>query len=705
MSNLIRRKFGDEQLTKEEAVRLAVLKHHKFEELDLHIGDMFFYDHQVVRVTGFKIEKYKHHQHEITNPRIYIEYYSINARTWYKRTGGYEYVSEYSKPTGPKLTKDPETYLAEALKAIETGDISKYKFQQTQSEEDETGLMHVGSKESLEAVKGDLESKVNQIEIITGFMHLEMERRRMEIEMVKRSLEAQVALFEKKIEKLYKVILTIELFLGVKEHIIQLQEGNPAAPDSPICVRQTIYYMDEEVGDPGSDLQGLEFKSIKDFDTWVVKDKNYIKLVPESKGIIALQVRRNKKEREIDNPYVRMLIEIKDTYTYLLLRNGDNVYRLGTDKLEFRPRLFPNRKELQSLKDIWDKVESKGSDKLTEKQSLALKDSEIYSKWSSFTDGELKESIEDSVMRYKMKFTVLQGLIMRTAIFHPLSKPISFFTAKAQEDDLVRLIYDDELTLPTGRLSFHDWLSQLNEKIQEGSRIVLGWTHKGRSKVRDEKVRHYYSIERPGRFDDRYRGRGGRNEWINTPKEPGNGLYYLSSTIRNVRVQPTEADKWRMEDMKFLCIKYNPGGEVINYWDRWDDGHERKNNISYIIFKEDEFIINYDDVKLEDIDFYLNSRIDRRNYLYIMPLLWQVKIEKEKEREQEKDFVTLVIGELIKLYGDKVSGSDVLKRRHVWDAIEWWKAKKVKWKRPIKQDEAKALRMIIKRLENQLKLN
>ncbi len=115
-------------------------------------------------------------------------------------------------------------------------------------------------------------------------------------------------------------------------------------------------------------------------------------------------------------------------------------------------------------------------------------------------------------------------------------------------------------------------------------------------------------------------------------------------------------------------------------------------------------LIRIVEFKIEDVNFYLTNRIDRRHYLSMMPLLWQVKVEKEKEREQEKDFVTLVIGEMIKLYGDRVSTSDVLKRKHVWEAIEWWKAKKVKWKRPIKQDEAKALRMVISKLERDLRL-
>ena len=718
MSNLIRRKFGDDLLPADEVTRLAVLKHHK-NKLDLKVGDMLFYgsDRDLIKILRFEVEKHSHHGNKYEKHLIYYAIWDIETQQWEQQSrGGSQHYTDgsYDRFFGCKFTGDPTKYLSEALEVIKSGDITKYMIHQTKSEEEDTGLMHVGSKESLEAVKGDLENTVNQIEIISGFMHLEMERRKYEIEKVKQRLQEQVVLFEKKIEKLHKVILTIELFLGVEEFVYQLQEGPAAPSDAPICVRQTLYYMDEEVGDPGQDLQGLEFKSIKDFDTWVVKDKNYTKLVPESKGIAALQIRRNKKDRgQIDNPYIKMHIEAQDKYTYLLLRNGDNVYRLGTDKLEFRPRMFPNKKELQDLKNVWDDVDQQEaklkkesgysySPDLSEGQQEILRVSEVEGgRFSNPDFTELREGLENSVMNYKMKFMVLQGLIMRTQIFHPLAKPISFFNAKSQEDDLVKLIFDDELCLPTGRLPFHDWLQELNEKIHEGSRIVLGWTHSGKEDVRGQKVRSYsYYEERPGRFDDRYKERGdSRNSWVNTPNEPKNGLYYLSNTVRNVRVK--RDGSYSYEDQKFLCIKYNPGGEIRNYWDRWDDGHERKNNISYIIFKDDAFIINYDDVKIEDIDFYLNSRIDRRHYLYIMPLLWQVKLEKQKEYEQEKDFVLLVRGELLKKHG--VDPHQI--NSFIWDAIEWWKAKKVKWKRPIKQDEAKALRMIIKRLQKQLKLN
>jgi len=36
--------------------------------------------------------------------------------------------------------------------------------------------------------------------------------------------------------------------------------------------------------------------------------------------------------------------------------------------------------------------------------------------------------------------------------------------------------------------------------------------------------------------------------------------------------------------------------------------------------------------------------------------------------------------------------------KSVWEAVEWWKYKN-KWKRPIEQNDAKALRMIEKRLK------
>ena len=65
------------------------------------------------------------------------------------------------------------------------------------------------------------------------------------------------------------------------EDIIQIQKGNKADQKTKISLRQQVLFMDEEVGDPSG--EGLDFDRIEEFDDWLTKDKNYLKLAPEAR--------------------------------------------------------------------------------------------------------------------------------------------------------------------------------------------------------------------------------------------------------------------------------------------------------------------------------------------------------------------------------------------------------------------------------------
>lgn len=73
----------------------------------------------------------------------------------------------------------------------------------------------------------------------------------------------------------------------------------------------------------------------------------------------------------------------------------------------------------------------------------------------------------------------------------------------------------------------------------------------------------------------------------------------------------------------------------------------------------------------------------------MLPLLETIREARLKEIEWEESFVKLLEGRTRKPEMD------------IWDAVEWWKLKN-KWKRPISQDDEKAIRMIEKRLNSNL---
>lgn len=98
--------------------------------------------------------------------------------------------------------------------------------------------------------------------------------------------------------------------------------------------------------------------------------------------------------------------------------------------------------------------------------------------------------------------------------------------------------------------------------------------------------------------------------------------------------------------------------------------------------------MNYDAISLTDIDYYLNSRIDRPNYIHYVPLLKTIRKQLMEELESEQMFIMLIRNTL------HISIAD---SNRVEDAITWWKYKN-KIKRPIQKDDALAFRMITKKL-------
>lgn len=758
-----------------------------------------------------------------------------------RRAKGYEYeyeIESFVKDIAfPKLSKTPDLLWKEAEKALENDDVEKYALDQAQAQEADgpnTQLMHVGSKEALAAVQMDLELKRAHAVSIQNTMSMIIEQKKRALERVKDKMNAMLVVFEKQIKKIARVITTIELYLGIEEEIVQIQEGPTATQDDPICIRQGIMYMDEEVGDPWDDGQGLEWdtKGIAAFDDWLTRNNNYKKVIPESKGIAAFQARRNfKKRASYGNPFANLSKMEADMQTFLLIRNGDNLYRLITDKINFRPRLFPKRDELQTLLEYWkvaDNIEqqNKNPDAWMSLDHLSEKDKEMFNSFNRRDHrktSEAKEFAEDSVFFYKMRITLFQGLIDRSTILYPLipNTEYKLFSPAAQEAGHVRLIYDDELTLPTGRKSFWNWMADLNAKIDYGSRIVLShnWSYLTTVGTHHEMEKSDFSRSKEihqDRLDDRY-GSGSTGNWSHIPPRPQEGMYFVHKGERwqnepvwinnpdfnpdlletpaceryspthlrqywpkflktynrdthrnrekdyhyelNPRIKMTYAEQityfgkvvekglhpsdheknktgiwihgilknprkihkctmvpvteWKKgkvietgdlepeyeyHDVKhnFMCIRYNPKDMVGEYRmirSRYldDEPTQRKLNISWKIYNDDAFIINYDGVTVEDIDFYLNSRTDRRHYMFMMPLLMKVRQTLLDERASEVDFKRLVQGEVLRITG--ILPTEL----QIDEAVEQWKTN-LKWKRAIAHDDTKALRMIVKRL-------
>ena len=457
-------------------------------------------------------------------------------------------------------------------------------------------------KASLVDAERQLQTTLNQMRIAERIL----KRKKWELQQF---VSAQLA----KIKQVQKVIGVIELYTGVYEEITQIQVGNPAAADVPVSFRQLLLYMDEEVGD--YDDGGIDIKHIEDFDNWLLASAdNLNKVLPEIKGVVALRVRRDAKHYS-SNMIENWWCNRGNFLTYLLIRNGENIYRIWGD-IYISPRLFPRRREFEAMaEDTWE-----------------------------------SKKIDDQIFDYKRHAILLQGLLDRTDIFSPIDVNIKILDDKTW-GGMLNFVFDDDMLLADGRQTWREWKRGINAKIEVGSRIffITGYDYN-----------RHYKIE--------------NRVCANYAPSPGEGVYEV--------VGPANIT-YHGHKFKFI---YNPGDDI---WDQDTfEYHERKKGIGFDFSPSDDMILNYDQISIEDIEFYLSSRVDRPNYLSMLPILREIRHRLLKEREFEAEFVKLVAGRL---------NADEQK---VWRAINWWKYKN-KWKRGLAKDDSKALRMIEQKVQNE----
>lgn len=189
-------------------------------------------------------------------------------------------------------------------------------------------------------------------------------------------VQARLIPIEAKIEEMTGVVdhvksrlFSLSLYAGFSERVKQVRNGAPAKADEVLRIMQRRLYMDEEAL-LAYEHGGMEFKHIKEFDRWIGKKKNFDRLLPFERCMVAFKVRRHVKDRrEIENPFLKIALEDQDELTFIYIRNGQRLFRINT-KLKFGPVLFPNRGEFS----------------LTENEPLMVKDSHGMGSWTGEDD-------------------------------------------------------------------------------------------------------------------------------------------------------------------------------------------------------------------------------------------------------------------------------------------------------------------------------
>lgn len=454
---------------------------------------------------------------------------------------------------------------------------------------------------------------------------------------------------EQTIAQMQKTIWTINLYLGRDEHIIHLVAGKPEAASTKIKIRQTVLYMDEECA-IAAHVGGLDIKSIEEFDEWLQKDPKHLhQVLPESKGIVALHVRRHKKEygniwedQRFNDANLR--------WTYFLIRNGENLYRVYVD-ITVGGIIFPGP----------DYYEDFFTETITDWNAPGRPQTTYPLKPGSQAYMRAMDSAESKRKHFLRIGLVLQGLMDRTDIFKPMPIDRINLCDQRHSEEWLQMIYDNENLISDGRPLFYEWQKTINSQLDVGHRIV-------------------------GRFCDYSSNLRGDEKYGGPSRiHPQRACTPTSGRLYTIETRGGE----RNNGYTF----YYPRNKETSYLrDRWGNPEWRapKSRASCWLLKTDRFFLNFDLATLEELNYYMVNRLSRNDYKDMIPILEAAIEAKNQEIEEEAPFHQLLVDQIIKKFG----GDQIHVEGQIEEIIRWWKFKN-RTHRALLSNDVSALKMII----------
>ncbi len=374
-------------------------------------------------------------------------------------------------------------------------------------------------------------------------------------------LKAQADGLTSIVEKIQDRIFSVELYAGLTEQVVQIQDGAPASVTEKVHLLQRRHYMDEECL-AQYETGGMAFPDIQAFDAWLLRPSNLQRLLPFSRCVVAFRVRRFDKDREIVNliDFFRATGETTaDKCTFLYIRNGEQVFRLNT-AIDFEEKLFPDLDRGQLTGKLWAKIfgnqvhglitdnEYKGRTEALAAERKAWKAKKaayeaalrspeakarakaqgkdrpdaacVDAEWPSFEPrdfdtyvafdratvhyDDIAKHVENEISQHNRIALVLQGLLDRSPVFHP-HPPWQIWT-EAGFQTALELVYDESRALPAGaKPDFEAYRRRLNASLKVGSitvgqeRAWLRWEAEKESERLDNDYRNRTSF-RPELF-------------------------------------------------------------------------------------------------------------------------------------------------------------------------------------------------------------
>lgn len=515
------------------------------------------------------------------------------------------------------------------------------------TESSDTALMSLGSKETLVVLRENINRAALVAEKTRKYADLMIQQKTKELEARLRPMRDMIEKMGREVSRLDYVIQTIETYAGIKESVEQLHAGEPAPETTPIVFRQAVIFMDEELALIDDDF---DWKKVDKFDKWLLEKDRYKEFMPDEKSMVAIKPRRTDKkytdEKGIGGALYNWMMNKPNHKTVFLIRNGENLYKIESEHIYLFDRMYPNKDEYLKILEKEQKI--------------------IY-------HSGMPES-ESFRKQYTQVAFLMQGLVERSDVFSPHTVTGSLIKMEGFTDEQIQLRYelDASRALGDGRPSVEEWMKQMNSQLCEGKRVLL--------------IVGKYSMDYGYLFNEEHDFIKYYNNSFTAPDLPTSGIYTLEKLDEG-----RKNGYW--ETYNFL-IKYMPQNDVRGYW----KDTPRKKRVSIRVALNNDGILNYDDMKIEDVEYYLNSRLHRSKYFKFVRLLKEFKNVYLKELEAENEYIKMFVGQMMAKGlqpKDGITAESVVRK-----AIDTIK-NRLKWKRPITAKEKETYTLVERTLFSQ----
>jgi hypothetical protein len=403
-------------------------------------------------------------------------------------------------------------------------------------------------------------------------------------------------------QDLQKGVQSLGLYTGEGVEVRRLASGESAAPEDKLVFLRSVLAMDEEYlvnlqadGRSG----GADHEDFDDFVEQLTRDPSLMqRVLPYPRMVVLMRYRRTDRiyfeDDSIQSAIANVEYNKPNRVQFLLIRDGDNLFQVWSElTTQSIPALFPTASMGdQAFRGV--KGETIGIDDL----NLS----------------EAKGRFDDLVRVYKNLLILLWGLNDREGLFGPFYDPSTWTAAGFTDEDFQARHFrfwdpdGDALRLGTGRPSFRRWARAQNGWLRSGARVVamrgmlasspaLG-EHNDMSPRQPHAVRAigdvaYEFVVRSTKKGHVVAVDGGRMVY---PRERGRRAYRLEQTF-DVPLDETDHGFSERGTLRWLCL---------------------------------------DMIEAADIDHYLESRLDRPDYMSFYGLLLavrdQIRIEEIEQR-------------------------------------------------------------------------